>query len=47
MFCGVADILEGDRIIDGTDEYSVVGLKRYSDKNGEHHLEVIIREYKQ
>lgn len=47
LFCGVADILEGDRVIDGTDEYSVVGLKRYSDKNGEHHLEVIIRKYKQ
>jgi hypothetical protein len=47
MFCGVADILEGDRVIDGTDEYSVVGLKRYSDKNAEHHLEVIIRRYKQ
>lgn len=47
MFCEVADVVEGDRIIDGTDEYSVVGVKRYSDKNGEHHLEAIIRIYKQ
>ncbi len=47
MFCEVADIKEGDKIIDGTDEYSVIGLKKYSDKNKEHHLEVIIRLYKQ
>lgn len=47
MFCEVADIKEGDRIIDGTDEYSVIGVRKYSDKNAEHHLEVIIRIYKQ
>ena len=47
MFCEIADILEGDRVVDGSDVYNVIGLKRYSDKNGEHHLEIIIRRYKQ
>lgn len=46
MFCEVADIKEGDKIVDGTDEYKVVGLKKYIDRNSEHHLELIIRQYK-
>jgi len=47
MFCEVVDIQEGDKVIDGTDEYRVVGVKRYSDKSAEHHLEITIRMYKQ
>lgn len=42
MFSEVVDIIEGDKVIDGSDEYMVVGKESY-DFMGENHLEIIIR----
>jgi hypothetical protein len=33
MFCNIVDIIEGDKIIDGTDEYLVKSVKDYSVMN--------------
>jgi hypothetical protein len=45
MFCAVVDILEGDRVIDGTDEYRVVGVKKYKFLGEDKHMEVRIRQF--
>jgi hypothetical protein len=45
MFCRVQDILEGDKIIDGTDEYKVVGEDSYHFNGGDKHTELIIRKF--
>ncbi len=42
MFCPVRDILEGDKIIDGTDEYKVSGLETF-DHGSNRHMELRIR----
>lgn len=42
LFCPVADIAEGDRIVDGDDEYRVTGVERF-EFMGNNHLEVTIR----
>jgi hypothetical protein len=47
MFCQVSDIKQGDEVIDGSDTYKVVGVSTYEDGVGSHHMEVIIREYKE
>lgn len=43
MFCNVADILEGDRIIDGEIEYRVVGVESYEFLGQTRHMELRIR----
>lgn len=45
MFCGVADILEGDRITDGSDVYRVVGVESFNFLGENRHMEIRIREY--
>ena len=42
MFAEVRDIKEGDLIIDGSNEYKVVGVNVFVGS----HIEVVIREYK-
>lgn len=50
LFCAVADIIEGDRVIrdpSGTPvEYRVVGVKKYDNYGDNDHLEVRIRAFK-
>lgn len=45
MFCDTADILEGDRVIDGSNEYRVVGIKKYKFLGEQRHMEVRIRQF--
>lgn len=45
MFCGVNDILEGDKIIVGSDSYKVVGVDSYEYLGEKRHMELIIRKY--
>lgn len=45
MYCDVVDIKETDRIIDGSDIYKVVGVKKLKFLGEDHHLEVVIRKY--
>jgi len=47
MFCEVVDIKQGDEVVDGSDTYKVTGVSTFEDSVGSHHMEVIIREYKQ
>jgi hypothetical protein len=47
MFCEVVDIKEGDKVVDGSNTYKVVGVNHYQDSLSNDHMEVIIREYKQ
>jgi len=42
MFCGICDILEGDKIIDDDAEYKVSGIERF-DHGRNAHLELRIR----
>ena len=42
MFCSVIDVKQGDKIIDGTDEYLVAGVESYSFQ-GCSHMELRIR----
>jgi len=44
MMCGVVDIKEGDRVIDGEVEYRVVGVEVY-DMGNNPHIELIIRTF--
>ena len=44
MFCGITDIKEFDRVIDGTTEYRVVGLEVFDIGNNPH-MEVRIRTF--
>jgi hypothetical protein len=46
LFCDVADIVEGDRVLRDTVEYLVVGIKRYENYGDNDHLEVRIRAFK-
>lgn len=47
MFCAVADIQEGDRVIHGSDTYKVVGIEKFDQfKKRSHHMEVILRIFK-
>ncbi len=43
MFCGVCDILDGDRIVDGDKKYKVIGLQVLSFQ-GYSHMEILITE---
>lgn len=45
MFCGVLDIKEGDRIIDGTTEYKVVGVESFKFLDEDRHMEIRIRKW--
>lgn len=45
MFSGAADIIEGDRVIVGSDEYRVVGTEAFN-FNGRSHRETRIRIFK-
>jgi hypothetical protein len=45
MFCAVLDIKEGDRIIDGTDEYKVVGVESFNFLDEDRHMEIRIRKW--
>ena len=45
MFCEVNDILEGDRITDGSDVYRVVGVETFKFLGEDRHMECRIREY--
>ena len=47
MYCEVVDIKQGDEVVDGSDTYKVTGVSTFEDSVGSHHMEVIIREYKQ
>lgn len=47
LFCDVVDIDEGDRIINGSDTYRVVGIEKYDDFLGRtSHMEIMIRIFK-
>ena len=46
MYCPVADIDEGDKVLVGASEYRVVGLQTY-DMSDDPHLEVQIRAFKE
>lgn len=46
MFCAVQDIVEGDRVIDGSDEYRVYGVKSYNFLGKNRHMELRIRKFK-
>lgn len=43
MFCAVNDILEGDKIIDGADEYRVTGVESFEFLGSPRHMELRIR----
>jgi hypothetical protein len=43
MFCDVADILEGDRIVDGATEYKVIGVESFEFLGQPRHMELRIR----
>jgi hypothetical protein len=47
MYCQVSDIKQGDEIVDGSNVYKVVGNSTYEDGVGSHHMELVIREYKE
>ena len=46
MYCLVQDILEGDRIVDGSDTYRVVGVKSFEFLGQSRHMEIRIRKFK-
>lgn len=43
MYSEVIDLKEGDRVIDGSTTYTVIGIKTFSDQDSEHHIESLIR----
>lgn len=45
MWCGLEDILEGDKVIDGSDEYKVVGVRRFQFDDSDDHMELRIRKF--
>ena len=45
LFCAVSDILEGDRITEGSNVYRVVGVESFSFLGEQRHMECRIREY--
>ncbi len=44
MLCSAQDILEGDKVINGSTEYRVVAVKSL-DFIGESHMEIVIRHF--
>lgn len=48
LFCDVLDIIEGDRIIHGSDTYRIVGIEKFNNDilGRSHHMEIIIRIFK-
>lgn len=45
MFCPVSDILDGDRVIIGENEYRVVGVESYEFQSRPRHMELTIRKF--
>ena len=45
MFAMAQDIVEGDRIVDGTDEYKVVGVESFEFLGQTRHMELRIRKF--
>lgn len=45
MFCDKADILEGDRIVEGDTVYKVVGIEKFNFLGEDRHMEVRIRKF--
>ncbi len=45
MFCEVLDIKERDKIVDGTEEYKVVGVKSFNFLGANRHMELRIRKF--
>jgi len=43
MFCAVADILEGDEIVEGDVTYRVVGIESFHFRGEDKHMEIRIR----
>jgi len=43
LMCGVVDIQEGDRIVNGTTEYRVTGIESYTVQHVAKHMELRIR----
>ena len=46
MFCPLADIIEGDRITRGSDEYRIVAIKTFNNYGDNSHMELRIRIFK-
>lgn len=46
-WCEIEDILEGDKLIDGSDEYKVVGVRRFVHNDVDDHMEIRIRKFNQ
>lgn len=47
MFCDYNDILEGDRVRDGSTEYRVVGVEKFTFLGEPRHMELRIRLFNQ
>lgn len=45
MFCEIKDIIQEDKVVDGTDEYKVVGVEKYDFLDQSRHMEVRLRKY--
>ena len=45
MFCAVADILEADDVVVGSETYRVIGVDSYSFLGGPKHMELTIRKF--
>jgi hypothetical protein len=45
MFCASNDILEGDRVTEGSNVYRVVGVESFEFLGEKRHMEIRIREY--
>ena len=46
LFCAIADIEEGDRIIRGSDEYRISAIKSFPNYGDNSHMELRIRAFK-
>lgn len=46
MYTAVADIKEGDRVIDGSDEYRIYGVKSWNFLGQNRHMELRIRKFR-
>lgn len=45
MFCDACDILEGDRVVDGSVEYLVAGVESFAFLGQTRHMEVRLRRF--
>lgn len=45
MFCDACDILEGDRVVDGSAEYLVAGVEGFAFMGASRHMEVRLRRF--